>query len=102
MAMNEDSFDPTEMIVPANPITHGWRKTVKVTVGEGPMFDESSTDSESESSISSPKVLNPMGVTPFRVLESSFESVKEPIPPLLVVPASSMAAFDVLSLNSIK
>ena len=59
------------------------------------MFDESSSDSESESSISSPKVLSPKGVTPFPILESSFESVKEPSPPLSAVPASSMAAFDV-------
>ena len=105
MAMNGDSFDPIEIIVPANPITHGWRKTVKVTtpkgkfmsfnVGEGPMFDESSPDSESQSSTLSPKVLSPKGVTPFPVLESSSKSVKEPNPPLSVVPASSMAAFDV-------
>ena len=55
MATNGNSFDPTEMIVPANPITHRWRKTVKVTppkgktmsftMGEGPMFDESSSES---------------------------------------------------------
>ena len=35
MAMNGDSFDPTEMIVPGNPITHRWRKTVKVTTPRG-------------------------------------------------------------------
>ena len=65
-------------------------KTMSFTVGEGPMFDESSSDSESESSTLSPK-----GVTPFPVLESSFESVKESNPPLSVVPASSLVAFDV-------
>ena len=58
------------------------------------MFDESNFDNESESSTSSPKVLSPKGVTPFPILESSFESVKEPSPPLSVVPGSSMAAFD--------
>ena len=105
MAINGDSFDPAEMIIPASPITHGWRKTVKVitpegktmsfTVGEGPMFNENSSDSETESSTLSPNVLSPKGVTPFPIPESTLESVKEPNPPLSVVPASSMVAFDV-------
>ena len=56
------------MAINAVKVTTPKGKTMSFTVGEGPMFDESSSDSEFESSTSSPKVLGPKGVTPFTVL----------------------------------
>lgn len=53
--MSNQAFDPTELIAPAEDIVRGWRNKVKITTaddkkmlitaGEGPMFDESESES---------------------------------------------------------
>lgn len=100
-------FDPTKLIMPAEGLLKGWRKTLKltapsgekvtITTGEGPMFEESESfgsESESESfesesefeteSSQSPRSLkNPLS------LVSSSEVVNKRVP-------SNPPSFDVI------
>ena len=117
--INVQDFDPTKLITPTNHIVKGWRKTLKITtpqgkivditVGEGPMFEDSEAECESEpesesESESRVKLVGQI-VTKRSVLD---ESVKEPSFPNLVIsesvstfptvaaPASQEATFDVM------
>jgi hypothetical protein len=108
--INMQDFDPTKLITKVDHMVQGWRKTLKITtpqgkiveitVGEGPMFEESESEPESEDeseSESSIKKLSPkesvLGESVKEFSPSAFESLSV-IP--TAVPVSSETSFDVM------